>query len=508
MSDATRRAFLSRVAACSGLGAVALAGCAGSGAPGSHRGSSLRGAGAAIPGDPAISGDSTVPERVLIADSATTRAFLTAVREGREPEVRRLLGEQSALASATDPEGRSALVLAVCAGHAPVVAALLEHEPFLGLIDALMIGDWDRAMELAEGDPAALDAYHPVGGTALYAAARAGHGGLYRLQLLGADLNGNPRGRLGVTPAYGALECASPTRALCSCVELLSNGAHVNSAQRGGDSLLHAAARRGELPIVRYLLRRGADVQALDARGRSSLRLAEEHGHTTVVELLRHPERVPRDDMTSRYAWNAEGQPVVWPDLSGLTREDHNAVTSPAHFSRDQVHALVGPDPRRAFCRSSQDELAVEASGHTGYREGAHYLLDLGVPMSLCTALSVGDLGRARAILRSHPGAIHERGPHDFAPMFYAGIGGGSVEAAELLLEHGCDVDQESQGTTGLHHAAMRGHLDLVAYLLEKGAQLDAVGLSVDRGGWTPLQAARERGTADVVRLLEQRGAT
>ena len=150
----------------------------------------------------------------------------------------------------------------------------------------------------------------------------------------------------------------------------------------------------------------------------------------------------------------------------------------------------------------------MEASGHTGYRDGAMYLADKGVPMSLCTALSVGDLNRARALLAAHPGAIHERGPHDFAPMFYPAIGGGNVEAAALLLEHGCDVDQESMGSTGLHEAAARGHVELAAFLLEKGAALDAVGYKEDRAGGTPLQAAQAYKKDAMITFLKERGAS
>jgi hypothetical protein len=212
--------------------------------------------------------------------------------------------------------------------------------------------------------------------------------------------------------------------------------------------------------------------------------------------------------MTTRYAWDANGAPVTWPDLSDLARGEQAAVTGPAHFNLSAVKELVDPDARRAFGRSSQGELAVEASGHTGYREGALYLLERGVPMSLCTALSVGELDRARAILVAYPNAIHERGPHDFAPMFYPAIGGGNVEAAELLLEHGCQVDQESQGSTALHEAAARGHIELAAFLLEKGATLDAVGYKLDRAGWTPLQAAQARGQGAMVAFLKERGAT
>ncbi len=176
-------------------------------------------------------------------DAELRATFLAAVVAGRAAEVRALLAEHRALVDAADAAGCSALVLACREGHTDVKAALLEHGPQLGLIEAAMVPDWKRVVELGSADGAAIDAYYPVGGTALYAAALAGQDDGYFLQDLGADPDANPRGRFGVTPAYGALECKNPHDALAALGGLLSNGAHVNAPQRDGDSLLHAAAR-------------------------------------------------------------------------------------------------------------------------------------------------------------------------------------------------------------------------------------------------------------------------
>jgi ankyrin repeat protein len=441
-------------------------------------------------------------------DAERRARFLAAIVAGREAEVAALLAEEPALVNAADDAGRSALVLAYLAGQEPVAATLRLHGAAIGLIEAVMIPDWDRATELGTADPAALDAWHPVGGSSLYASVRAGRDDTYILQDLGADPDANPRGRFGVTPAFGAIECRHPGDALRCLVALLSNGAHVNAPQREGDTLLHAAARRGDPALVRYLLRRGADWRVRDARGHSALAQAEAAGHAAVVALLRQPELVPRDDTSLRYAFDASGGAVVWPDLSDVPQKEQSAVTGPSHAKLDKVKAAVGQEPRRSFSRSTQNELAIEACGHTGNREIMRYHLDHGVPQSLCTSISIGDLPRAKALLAAHPTAIHERGPHDFALLFYAAIGGGSVEAAELLLDAGVPVNQESQGTTALHWAADRGQLDLVRFLAERGADLDAVGYKFDRNGQRPLQLALESGEADMVKLLEDLGAS
>ncbi len=47
--------------------------------------------------------------------------------------------------------------------------------------------------------------------------------------------------------------------------------------------------------------------------------------------------------------------------------------------------------------------------------------------------------------------------------------------------------------------AAVSGHLDVVKYLVEKGADVKAA----DNDGWTPLHWAAELGLLDVVKYLE-----
>lgn len=432
--------------------------------------------------------------------------FLDAVRAGDAAEVRRLASLAPELVDAADAEGRSALVVAYLFGHQEVADALLERSPRIGLVEAVMIPDWERAEELAAEDPGQLDAWHPVGGTALYAAARMGHTGFFKLQFLGADPDGNPRGD-GVTPAFGALECEVWADAVRSATSLLSNGADVNAPQNGTSTLLHAAARRGDPYLVRYLIRRGANVAARDGEGRTARDVAERLGKTEAADVLANHARIARDDFTLRYKYDASGAPVVWPDTADVAPALLRSITEPSHFDLARVKELVDPDPRLSFGRSRQDELAVEACGHTGNRAIALYHLQNGVPQSLVTSLSIGDVARARELLTENPGSIHERGPHDFAPMWYTAIGGGGVAAAELLLELGADVNQESQGATALHWAVGRDRRDLVHFLVERGARLDAVSYRRIREGETPLQVAVVRGRDELARDLKALGA-
>ena len=139
------------------------------------------------------------------------------------------------------------------------------------------------------------------------------------------------------------------------------------------------------------------------------------------------------------------------------------------------------------------------------------YFLDHGAPLSLPTCLRMGMIERARQLLRENPFRIRERGPHDFALTYYPSIGGGDVDAAQLLVEFGVDVDMEGQlGQTGLHRAARAGQTELVEYWLGQGADIDArVRASHPKTpNATPLDLARAAKRDGVVRLLQSRGAS
>ena len=130
-------------------------------------------------------------------------------------------------------------------------------------------------------------------------------------------------------------------------------------------------------------------------------------------------------------------------------------------------------------------------------------LLEHGAPMSLPTAAMHNNLKRARALLDEEPLRIHERGAHDVPLLWYPVIGKGLTEMAELLLSRGAQVERQHwMGTTALHYAALGGQADMVALLLEHGADPQRVGRKFDDAGHTALDLAEARGHEDVAKLL------
>jgi ankyrin repeat protein len=79
----------------------------------------------------------------------------------------------------------------------------------------------------------------------------------------------------------------------------------------------------------------------------------------------------------------------------------------------------------------------------------------------------------------------------------------GHEEVADILLEHGADINHYAPSGTPLGIAAYAGQLKMVTKLLDAGADINAKSAE----GYTPLMTACNTGRTEVVQLLISRGA-
>ena len=79
----------------------------------------------------------------------------------------------------------------------------------------------------------------------------------------------------------------------------------------------------------------------------------------------------------------------------------------------------------------------------------------------------------------------------------------GHLEAVRWLVEHGARLNREGWEWAALHYAAFAGHEQVVGYLLERGADINALSIN----GSTPLMMAAREGKEAIAKVLLAAGA-
>jgi uncharacterized protein len=314
-------------------------------------------------------------------------------------------------------------------------------------------------------------------------------------------------------------------------------------AAQGGATPLLLAAREGHLESVRALLDAGADINQVSAGDRTSpLLIATINGHFDLaLDLIARgadPTLAAENGATPLYgAINCEWAPkALYPQPRAQVNQKSTYL--------DLMHALLdeGADPNArlnkkvwysgySFDLSGVDEIGATAFWRAAYAsdvDAMKLLVAYGADPNIRTKRSAGrpragdidrevkdisDLppvpvgGPGVTPLQAAAGAGYGEGfaanSHRFAP-------GGMLAAVKYLVEElGADVNAfDHEGNTALHHAAARGDVEMIQYLVSKGADVKAV----TREGRTTADMAngpvqRIQPFPEAVALLEKLGS-
>jgi ankyrin repeat protein len=122
---------------------------------------------------------------------------------------------------------------------------------------------------------------------------------------------------------------------------------------------------------------------------------------------------------------------------------------------------------------------------------------------SLHKAVQDGDLATALRLLQDDPYLVGSREDYRLTPLHRAAMAG-HADLTAALLDRSAQVDAKDYGGgTALHSAAAHGRGEAAALLLDRGADPDAA----DEEGHTPLHHAARAGHEAVAALLLERGA-
>jgi ankyrin repeat protein len=245
-------------------------------------------------------------------------ALMLAARQGSQ-EAAGVLADAGADLDATDTDGTTALVIAIINAHYDVAALLIERGAGLDIGDASGMTPLYAAIDMQHQDPMvnrplpkpsgrlrpmdviarlldrganpdaplsapllmrqhnAGDGQLAAGATPLMRAAKANSLAIMRALLdKGADPNLRSRNQTTalMIAASRSGRNAGPERQTIDAIDLLiARGADVNAANENGETALHLAVGRGD-DLVRFLVERGARLDAMDAAGRKPIDVA------------------------------------------------------------------------------------------------------------------------------------------------------------------------------------------------------------------------------------------
>lgn len=408
-------------------------------------------------------GSTPLAEAAKLADLRMVKTLLDA---GAEPE-------------GANQDGETALMLAIKTGELPVVDLLIQRGAKVNVVEK----------------------FHNQTPLMWAAAASRNAGEMVKLLLAkGADVK--PRAlytdwasqitsepRAQYRPVGGLTALLYAARNGCyDCVDaLIAAGADVNVPTPEGVTALMLAIDNDHNDVAKLLLDRGANPNNWDWWGRTALYIAIDR-----KEALATPQRGGPGGAGARGGPGRGGAPVANPGRRVSSIDIINALLA----------ADVDPNPELNMHRPSR-------GGNSG--RFIDPLLSTGCT-PLLRATMAGDIEVVRALLEK--GALPNVNDMGLTPFLVAaGVGtgnrGGTGLAAaasaggaanttlmDLLLQHGADVNARVTGTktysmrisrapsanegmTALHNAAQSGRVDLVRYLLDKGANpeiLDANG--------------------------------
>ncbi len=168
-----------------------------------------------------------------------------------------------------------------------------------------------------------------------------------------------------------------------------------------------------------------------------------------------------------------------------------------AHQDLERVTLLYSQDPSLLTKKNQQvNEDALQGAGHMGQRAIAEFLLAMGAPPTIFSAAMLGDLHQVQEFIDEDPAGISTPGIHGISLPYHAALSG-NIDLVAWLLARGALRDQRMllAGTIG-------NHPELVRWLLEQG--IDDYSIT-DIWGKTPLQIAEQREYQEIANILRER---
>lgn len=298
---------------------------------------------------------------------------------------------------------------------------------------------------------------------------------------------------------------------------LLSLGGNINSASmqtpkkiymhEKGSTPLIIATILGHFDLVKFLVNQGADIEAKDQQGRTSLLFAIKNTFENVVAVLKPGEDNEKKFLAMADFFISHGADINCQDINGGSPLLY--VTHSGSFAAMKYLIEKGADVNR---ENNKGMTPIIIAVKDNKLEKVQLLinsgtLDLNKKESLGRPplwFSVQNTGMECAkLLIDHGADINEKLPSGDTLLMDA-IQREFFIFADLLMEKGAGVNGvNKKGETALILAVEKNNLGIIKKLVEGGADINAK----DNKGITPFYAASRRGNQGVIEYLEKNGA-
>jgi len=177
-----------------------------------------------------------------------------------------------------------------------------------------------------------------------------------------------------------------------------------------------------------------------------------------------------------------------------------------------KVKELLEQDPRLIGARDPLGNTALILAVNSGHTEIAELLMNSGIHPDIYEASSIGLLDLVQQFLNADPSLLDSYSPEGFTSLALAAHFG-KLEVLKFLISRGADVNSVSKhpmNVTALHAALFGRRNDAVNLLLASGADVRPKrgGRGWPRSGWTALHYAASLGYSDLASTFIDHGAS
>jgi len=305
---------------------------------------------------------------------------------------------------------------------------------------------------------------------------------------------------------------------------LATNSFAADLRDTDGLTPLHRAAGAGNTKLVEVLIKKGADVFALDSKmGVSVLHKAVYSGNAeTVKQLLKNGALISLQSPSN-------GNTPIHDALYFKIGKDLSVIKALLEAGANlsiKNRAGLTPIESAKLLKDEDAQKLFEV-------ELRHRFSDAG--QTLMAAVRKNNLEAVKALLQKQPNTpLEERDEQGFTPLIWAAREGfvdivkllldkganpntldqwmganaghkagfwGRAEVMKVLTTHGLDLNAQGgyNGYTALHDAVAQNHVDTVKVLIQAGARTDIRG----HDGKTPLDIAKQGGKTELIRIFE-----